>query len=508
MQVDDELRGVFWDLRQIGDHDDTKYTDRLLHRLAGRILDGQAHEQIAFRLCHLIHCAVFAGGHNRRTQSYLEFFCDPGAGRAGCARGYFHSRLPEEGDNVHLLAASDRILIRYPDREAPVYVSYASIPLLSAFMEFLLNTVHFDAVREIVAPLETPGASYRDVQDVANALSRTVYAYLREHSSPIQEIRDFDTIGKFMLKASRRNDRNDFDAGDIDDEAILEFWREHSVDEDSEFKTYRKSFRAFLRFGQMVRGDELRAGFDRPVNLGGDRTAGEWDPADPSSPELRMMSDGANVAGDWQAGIEEEDQSDSILERLASSEIKFLKGTELKLLEIIETHAHALIGIAQSLLRDRCFGHAQGRITAALKKPRSDISNLVFAAPETSYDDVVDAFENVQTSLNELIDAAAYVLLNKGGDDDDALSELDFAMLTRGRKALYGLKRKGFDLVRNGDPVAVEEFRNAVPDIIALREFIAPLRKDFNGGVPWSACQEEDQVVFGEQFAQIYGVVS
>jgi hypothetical protein len=504
MPIDDELRGVFWDLRQIGDGDDTKYSDRLIHRLAAKILDGQAYEQIAFRLCHLIHSAVFAGNHNRRSQSYLEFFCDPRAGRAGFASGYFRNRLPAEGDDFHVLAATDRILLRYPDRAAPIYLSFASMPQLAAFMDFLLNTVHFDVVRGIAAPLENPGVSYREVQDAANTLSRAVYAYLREHSSPVQEIRDLDAIGKFL---SRRNDRDDFDAGDIDNEAILEFWRQHSIESDTEFKTYHKSFRAFLRFGQIMRGDELRAGFDRPVNLGTDRSAGEWDPADPSSPELHMMSDGEYVAGDWQEGIEEDEQSDSILERLASSEIKFLKGNELKLLEIVESHAHSLIGIVQSLLRDRCFGHAQGRISAALKKPKPDILDLVFAAPETGYDELVEAFGNVQASLNELIAAAAYVLLNKDGDDD-AVSGLDFTTLTRGRKALNGLKRKGFDKVRNRNPAAVEEFRNAVPDIIALRELIAPLCNKLNGVAPWSARQDEDQVVFGEQFAQIYGVMS
>ena len=310
MEIDDELRGVFWDLRQIGDADGAKYTDRQIHRLQVRILDAQAHEDFAFRLCQLIHGAVFAGGHNRRSQSYLEFFCDPQAGRASWAGAYFRNRLSADSDDAPVAAAADRMLLRYPDRAAPVFVSYASMPLLAAFMDFLLNTVHFDTVRDITAPLESPGVSYRQVQDVANALSRTVYAYLREHSSPVQEIRDFDTIARFLLKASRRNDRDDFDAGDIDDGAILDFWREHSVLTDTEFRTYRKSFLGFLRFGQMMRGDDLRAGFDRPVALGVDRMGGEWNPADPGSPEIDMMPDRKNVAGDWQTGFDEDEDGE------------------------------------------------------------------------------------------------------------------------------------------------------------------------------------------------------
>ena len=514
MQIDDELRGVFWDLRQIGDGYDTKYPDRLIHRLMAKILDGQAYEQIVFRLCHLIHSAVFTGGHNKRSQSYLEFFCNPHAGRAGFASGYFRTRLPAAGDEAHVSAEADRILVRYQDREAPVYVSYPSIPLLSAFMEFLLNTVYFDAVREIAAPLETPGASYRDVQDVANALSRAVYAYLREHSSPVQENRDFDKIERFMLKASRRNDREDFDAGDIDDDAILDFWREHSILADTEFKTYRKSFLGFLRLGEMMRGDELRAAFDHPVNLGTDRMAGEWDPADPTSPELGMMSDGANVAGDWQTGLDKDDDEEgegegdgSLLDRLLQSEIKFLTGEDIKLLRIVESHSQALVRIAGSMLRNHCFGHSQGRITAAKRKGQTEFTELFFAAPEDSYDEVAGAFEKIRKELDDLVDAAAYVLLKSDGDDDSN-SGLDFATLMRGRKALNGLKRKGFDKVRNGDAEAIEEFRNAVPDIIALREMITPLCRKLEVEAPWLARQDEDQIVFGEHFAQIYGVMS
>lgn len=504
MKVDDELRGVFWDLQQIGDRDEPKYRGTLLKRLAAKILDGQAYEQIAFRLCQLVHGAVFAGGHNRRAQSYLEFFCDPGSGRSSWATGYFRHRLPTVGDDPRVVAASDRILLRYPDRDARPYVTYASMPMLSAFMDFLLNTIHFQAVREILAPLENPGVSYRDVQDVSNTLSRAIYAYLREHVGEVQETRNFDAISRFMLNANRTNDRDDFEAGDIDDDAVLEFWRVHSLTPKTEFKTYRKSFRAFLKFGEQMRAAELRSGFDRPVSFGADREAGEWDPADPSSPGLDMMSDSANVAGDWQTGFDDDEEAGSILERLASSEIKFLLGNEMELLELVEAHSEPLIRLVHSFLRDRSFGHAQGRISAALKKNRRDLSDLVFAAPETGYDDVVGAFEKIQFHMNDLVDAAAFVLLK--GDEDDG--GLDFATLTRGRKALNGLKRKGFDAVRNGDPDAVAEFRDAVPDIVALQELIAPLGAKLKARVPWSPRQDEDHTVFSEQFSQIYGVAS
>ena len=506
MQFDDELRGVFWDLRQIGDIDDPKFHDSVLHRLAAKILDGQAYEQIAFRLCHLIHGAAMAGGRSRDPQSYLGFFCDRGSGRLGWSAGYFLNRLPEEGDEMRLLATKDRLLISYPDRSEPVYVSYKSMPMLVAFMEFLLNTIHFNQVRAIALRLEHSDVSYREVQDVSNELSRTIYSYLRDHTHSVQSRRDFDVIARFLVAASRINEREDFNADEVDDEKILNFWLQNSTVPDTEFKTYRKCFRAFLRFSEMMQGESLRSSFDQPMILGSDRSTGEWDPADPSSPELNQMRDQTNVAGEWRAGLEEDDEAGSLLERLAESDIKFLKGSEARLLEIVERHADQIAGLGHSYLRDKSFGHVQSRISAALKKQQTDIQDLVFAPPETGFDDVVDAFEKIRAHLDDLVHAAAFVLLERDEDDDNGVATPDFAVMSRGRTALKGLQRKGFDAIRDGNPEAIGEFRQAVPTIIALREKLNPFCEKLESGSPWAGRQEVDVPIFAKKFAQIYGV--
>ena len=87
---------------------------------------------------------------------------------------------------------ADHVALRFEGRAEPIRISYGAMPLLAAFMEFLLNTVGYSAVKDGVAPLLHPHLKWKELQETANSLSRTLYAWLREHTRPVQESRDFD----------------------------------------------------------------------------------------------------------------------------------------------------------------------------------------------------------------------------------------------------------------------------------------------------------------------------
>ena len=553
--ADDELRGIFRDLSQIGDLDGPKYGASTLHRLAARILEGRAHELLVFRLCHLVRCASLAAGGARR-EGWLEFFCAPGAGRAGWAAGYLRTRLAGgggTGQDGRVVAADDHVALRYSGRETPVSIAYGGIPLLAAFMEFLLNTLQYRALRDAVEPLAKPDLVWRELQETANALSRTVYAWLREHTSPVQESQDFDAIAGFLAARGREGGSGDFGEGDVDDEAVLAFWREVSAAPDSEFRTYRKTFRAFLRFAEAMREEVSRAAFEAPLTLGTDRDAGEQDPADPGSPGLEHVHGRENVvAGGWygdagtgeaaggdvdgedgngggngrrdesggddESGDEAEEGEDGeppALDVLSQSEIKFLLGREADLLRLVDAHPRILPRLACSFMRDRCFGHAQGRISQAFRADPASVPALVSAPPSTTCEDVAGALEKLHAHLDTLVHAAGHVLLagegGRGagvGDEDGAgaARTLDFETLKRGRRALDGLRRRGFDGVRARAPESMEALRRAVPAIIGLRERLSAFCERLRAQAPWALRQAEDEPVFREQFARIYGV--
>ena len=500
--ADEVLHNVFWDLSQIGDKDGPKYSEAVLRRLAAKILDGRAHELLAFRLCHLVRCASFAA-EDRETQGWLEFFCAAGAGRAGWAAGWLRARLPVDGETggLHVAATAGHAVLRYDGDCRLVTISYGAMPLLAAFMEFLLNTLHYQTVRDTMAPLSKPILNWRELQDTANALSRAVYAWLQAHRRPVQESRDFEAIARFL---ATRGDRGDFSADDIDDAAVLAFWCVVSAEPGSAFRTYRKTLRAFLRFAEAMRDDVLREGIDSPASLDTEGERGMPEIADPSSPGLDAMRTPVPATSVWEA---RDEQDSSPLEQISGAEIKFLLANEAKRLALVDAHALLLPGLAHSVLRDACFGQAQARISQGLRMNKTAAQTLLTNSSGGRYDDEAAAFDKLLIHLEGLMDAAAIVLVGgDGGGDGDNVRTLDFEALARGRRTLKGLRRQGFDELRAGMPEAVEVLRQTVPAIVELRDRLAPLCARLRTEAPWAERQEEDEPVFREQFARIYGI--
>ena len=502
--ADEVLQGVLWDLGQIGDEEGPKYTEAVLRRLAAKILEGRAHEPLVFRLCHLARAAAFAAEDGR--MGWLEFFCAPGAGRAGWAAGWFHARLPAEeagSAGLPVTAGVAEVTLRYTSRAEPVTVSFGAMPLLAAFMEFLLNTLPFDALGGTVSSLSRPDLGWRELQDTANALSRSVYAWLREHTRPVQDSRQFDVMARFLAE---RGEGGDFALEDIDDAAVLAFWRVASLEPETEFRTFRKTFRTFLRLAEALREDALREGIDEPDALGGALERAGREPADPSSPGLDRMRAPWSVGDPWGTPADR-DETPSSLEVLAGSEIKFLLASEVKRLTLVDAHGPFLPPLVHSLLRDACFGQAQGRISQGLRANPAAVAALTGAPPETGYDQEAESLAVLLVYLDDLMlaTAAALAVAEDGGE---TVRRLDFETLGRGRRVLKGLRRQGFDRVRAGEPEALDDLRRTIPAMVELRRRLAPVCARLREGVPWGVLQQEDENVFAEQFARIYGTTT
>lgn len=497
--ADETLRGVFWDLGQMGDAHGPKYPEPLLRRLAARVLEGRAHEPLAFRLCHLVRSAAFASGA-AGPAGWLEFFCAPGAGRPGWAAGWLRERLPAADESAAnhpaLAATASGTVLRYAGRAEPVVLSYGAMPLLAAFMEFLLNALRYDVLRDALEPVSRRELDWRGLQDAANALSRAVYAWLRQHTRPVQESRDFEALVRFL---AARSEGGDFSRDDIDDDAVLAFWRAASTENGSGFRTFRKTFRAFLRLAEAMDEEALRRGVEEPLPLDGGAGEPGCGPANPCSPGLDHMRVAHPSSGPWEGPDGEEA---SPLERLSAAGIKVLLAGEARRLSLVEAHPGRLPALALSLLRDAVYGEAQGRISQALRSDPARAPALIRQAPEEGYDEEAAAFADLMAHLGRVTAAVAYAL---AGDADGAPGGLDAEALSRGRAALGAIRRRGFDEVRAGAPWALAALRQAAPAVIDLRRRLEPLCKKLAAGAPWGSRQREDAPVFREQFRRIYG---
>ncbi len=116
---------------------------------------------------------------------------------------------------------------------------------------------------------------------------------------------------------------------------------------------------------------------------------GSTTPTDPSTAPPPCKSGDDDESGD--EAEEDEDGEPSALDVLSQSEIKFLLGRETELLRLVDAHPRILPRLTRSLVRDRCFGHAQGRISQAFRADPASVPALVSAPPSTTCEDVAGA---------------------------------------------------------------------------------------------------------------------
>ena len=251
-----------------------------------------------------------------------------------------------------------------------------------------------------------------------------------------------------------------------------------------------------------MRNVALEAGIDSPVSLTANGERGVSDVVDHSSPGLDNMRTSSAMSSEWETQSEDDT---SPLEEVAGAEIKFLLANEAKRLGLVNAHARLLPGLAHSVLRDARFGQAQARISQDLRMKGHVTQALCTNRPEVHYDDEVVALEKLHSHLKRLIDAAAFVLV--GGDcvgEGNNVRRLDFETLARGRSALKGLRRQGFEDLRAGAPEALEVLRRTAPAIVELHNRLGPLCARLREEAPWATRQERDDPVFRAQFMQIY----
>lgn len=449
-------------------------------------------------LCHLVRAAsVFRGG-------YVDFFWAVGPVRSSRFRGVFGT-----GPQTPLFGVTgDGIAMSYRDK--PFSVSFGRMPFLAAMMEFLITAIGFAPLDDIFAPLARPAMTAADVSAQANALSRALYDWLKEHLPPLQAQRKLGALVEF-LKARRSGD---FDRDAIDDQAILDFWRDAATEKElDDFRTFTSVFLAFGRLRQVIDGaDSLRA-LDQAVPIGTSREDGEVDPHDIES-FIDAVVDDANPL--------------DALADAPAARIKFLNAKEREVCRFLFECGRMADLLPLSFVRSEVFGTAQSRITQGLRTGAKGglLAQLIDGSCSTDYRAYRDDLAELTGHGRTVLLASAHIMHTAGiikrptvvplrpktasGPSIDN-AEAD-AFLEEARRAAKGISRQGFrpadlddDEVREGYVVGVPLVAKVTDRIEAFLEKLA--RHPLPGG-DWDAQFGQDRPVFTACFQAIYGDVT
>ncbi|MBF0128717.1 MAG: hypothetical protein HQL33_01865 [Alphaproteobacteria bacterium] len=513
-----ELVAAFRLLAEASDGGEPRFS-REACRAVARVVSCRTYATALLELCHLVRAASACRG------GYVDFFWGmPGPLRASRFKGLF-SRCPPSG--AILRPHPGEIELVY--RDGTFSIAYGRMIFLCAVMEFLVTTIGFADLDDILAPLARPTATKVEISEQANSLSRLVYAYLKDHLPPLQTQRKVAAMIDFL---TARND-GDFDPHAIDDRAVLDFWLA-SVGGAEDFRTFTSVFLAFARLRQVVAQAEVIGAIEQARPIGSSIEDGEVDP------------------GEIETVVEAMEDQVNPFERLAeapASHIKFFNARERGAMAFLFQCGRAADDLPLSFARCEVFGPAQSLISQSLRSgvPRGDLAATIEASCREDYMAHQRRLADLAAHGWRVLLASVHVLHGRDGAMTETLVRLlrpdlrlagemtadvvpfrrksvpDPSMdkaeeerpnverfLAEARMAAKGLARQGFRPDEWEDATVVEGFIAGAPlvaeVVIRLEGVQAHLGRLALPTGTWDQQFETDRATFTAGFRRIYGV--
>ena len=425
------------------------------------------------------------------------------------------------------LQLTNQGLLNVVDGEA-FQVSFGRMPLLAAFVEFLITAFGYERLDQITAPIRFQPSTERDIGDVANALQRELYTYLKDHLPPAhRQKRDRHFLGYVDEHAGNRSG-----ADANTDNITLAYWQDYAAESGLDNKTYRSVHDMAVRMVIALDAAAERIKGLRAASIGTDREAGEYDPE--------------NV----EAVMAAFDPNDTPLSRVieqSADEVKFITATEASVLSTLPMRSDVDRRVPISIVRNAVQGAIQLKYSSALRQailPSFDSSSDDFSDYRNCikrYQDIASVLERIMVAALWVLHSARHptaislaltlapdihwdVLTSKSNpDDEDAdVKSIDVAramrqffdaapdkrgdevqaLLAEARETYRSINRKGFTEPRG--PVTVTAMASGVEDVVALISAIRRYTDREVGKINWEEIEREDMPIFQRMFDDLY----
>ena len=532
-----ELISVFRLVEETQVNGEAKFSTTVCRDLA-KVVSCRTYAGAILELCHLIHIADACGA----GEGYFHFIRGHGPARSAGFKGAIHNSLKvPDWRGTRVTATPSGVDISYSDDGFSV--TYSRMPFLSALMEFLVSSIGFGDLDDVLREMLGPGISKDKVSKHANALSRRVYGYLKDHLPTAQNMRKFYHLIDFMEECCGA----DFPPTAIDDEAVLNFWTSKTADgptSEGDFKTYESVFRGFLRLRHALEQATDLYALEGAKSIGGDREVGEVDPD-----SIHAM-------------IETVDEYRSpllALQEPPADTIKFLNNKEMTGLELLMDCGMAAFDLALSIMRCEVFAKGQGRITQALRRKAdaAELRGIIDEGSLETYEDRKEEFSRTSFHIENILLASLFALVR--GKNEEAISlimalrpDVDFSplagllqieektadnivmlnsksvsdrfldmiddadkigkdltiLVADARKAFNGISRQGFDAKGLDESAVLDGFAVGGRIVLGVKEHLASFLKTLEDAqLPyenWASQFEADKEKFSKQFYILY----
>lgn len=186
-----------------------------------------------------------------------------------------------EGEGIRL--TDDRMLTRTGAGATGYEITFAQMPRLVALLDVLNNTLGYDAVADVMAPLIDPNGR-TEADDVARALRNAFNAWLAPRLDSPRHRQQAKLIHAFLRARASMAPRPD----SIDDDAILQFWRDRAAHwdtrrsaaeaageavagilragQDEGFRIYRTTAQTLLRYRRCLQDAAVRVSLEQELS--------------------------------------------------------------------------------------------------------------------------------------------------------------------------------------------------------------------------------------------------
>ncbi len=429
------------------------------------------------------------------------------------------------------------LIVRYGDGFQTVAIK--DMPLMWAFMDFLIEALGWQPFLELYERFEEEPATMALVGEVRNGLERELYRFLDDHLPKKDTQSALGSVTKFL--ETKRG--KDFTIDDVTDDDIFDFWKTWSLASDGRTKNFKKFSTVFEAFGRYFAAYEV--GVDM-TKVGNARSIGYDNKSGEINPEL--------IEKGWQYVHDLNDTASQLAEHPVN-EIQFLNKEELTTVSMVVRLWPLVSRLPLSKLRLDVFGAAQANIVQwnrtnkNTRMTRELLESLVketYSSRALTCSDIVDLGCRTQLAgfyvLAKSRDMAAIDLAGNLGsriDDDVLISVLGLVedepptglnanrggtkeplimkeerekvhkLLNQAENAFAGLHRKGFSKEPEPGSTLVEGFRVGTEIIAALMgafETFARMVKKIATGIPGG---DElfliDKQQFCDHLIQLYG---
>ncbi|UUX51240.1 hypothetical protein NUH88_05990 [Nisaea acidiphila] len=316
--------------------------------------------------------------------------------RAATASAFKASALasPATGDDVRAEAGELVLLNMRPEFR----ISYSRIPFLAALLDFCVTSLGFDVVDGEISSYLAGPRDHSGAQELANALSRKLYEFLKGHLPSQQYERKFNAICGFI---SERTGQRPI-AEDVDDRTVLAFWEQRCKEHGAvgDFRGFRTVALDCLRLRAALKEASARRAVESAAPIGPARDQGEVDPE-----QVREA-------------LETIDEKRAVLAELAAppaDRLKSVNKREAARLETVLEAGEAAGLLPLTILRSEVFGAHQARIIQALRRHGGDgmgeaAAGLIGAEPDETYNAAVTGYSAISTQLRKTRKALMYIL--------------------------------------------------------------------------------------------------